>query len=117
MKIVTGKAGRIAKLVERVVCLRRRNRGHSKYRFIAVIGFQSFFRVRRFMLGIAIRRHRAGSKYADDSESKLVGAVHLPSAGKVVPRGWGRFLPRCWRSYGPAPKIDCGFILRALDFG
>src|SRR5689334_15628851 len=29
MKIVTGKAGRIAKLVERVVCLRRRNRADS----------------------------------------------------------------------------------------
>src|SRR2546427_4176286 len=117
MKIVTGKAGRIAKLVERVVCLRRRNRADSKYRLIAVIGFQSLFGVGRFMFGIPIRRHRSGSKYADDSESKFVGPVHLPCAGNVMPRGWRRFLPLCRRSYGPAPEIDSGFILRALDFG
>src|SRR6202040_2855405 len=117
MEIVAGKAGRIAKLVERIVCLRGRNRGHSEYRLIAVIGFQSLFGVRRLMFGIPIGRHRSGSKYADDSESKFVGAVHLPCAGNVMPRGWRRFLNFCRRSYGPAPGIDSGGILGTLDFG
>jgi hypothetical protein len=53
MKIVTGKAGRIANF-ERVVCLRRRNRVDSKYGLMAMIGFQSLLSVGRFMFGIPI---------------------------------------------------------------
>jgi hypothetical protein len=53
MNIVTGKAGRIANF-ERVVCLSRRNRAKSKYRFMAVIGFQPLLSVRRFMFRIPI---------------------------------------------------------------
>ena len=87
MQIVARKAGRITHF-DRVVCLRRGNRRHSKYRLVLVISFQALFGIGRFVLRITVGRHGRGAKYPQNSaEAKFVDSIHLPYSGNVVPRG------------------------------